>query len=153
MNKFIFSILISYLFVSCTTSANDSKRAEDPEKNTIIIDTYFRYFNAHQWQQMAEMYIDEPEMKDPSMGTTVVKMRKADIVKKYQELHQAIPDVHDSVIATYIAGDNVIVEFVSSGTAPDSTRFELPICTIFEIKNGKITKDLTYYDNFESDKK
>ena len=61
-----------------------------------------------------------------------------------------IPDVKDKVIQTYPSGDNhIIVEFVSSGTAPDNSKFELPICTIFTIENGLITKDFTYFDNFE----
>lgn len=74
---------------------------------------------------------------------------KADIAKKHSELNQMIPDVHDSVLNMYHYDDKVIVGFESSGTAPDSSKFILPFCTIFEIKNGKITKDLTYYDNFE----
>jgi hypothetical protein len=54
------------------------------------------------------------------------------------------------VIQTYPSGDkHIIVEFVSSGTAPDSSKFELAICTIFTIENGLITKDFTYFDNFE----
>jgi ketosteroid isomerase-like protein len=53
------------------------------------------------------------------------------------------------VIATYPAGEqHIVVEFISRGTAPDSTKFELPICTIFTIENGKIVKDFTYFDNF-----
>lgn len=51
----------------------------------------------------------------------------------------------------YPSGENhIIVEFVSSGTAPDNSKFELPICTIFTIENGLITKDFTYYDNFDT---
>ena len=88
-------------------------------------------------------------MKDPAYGITNVKMTKDDIIKKYSELQQMIPDVQDNLINMYHSGDNVIVEFESSGTAPDSSKFVLPICTIFEIKSGKITKDLIYYDNFE----
>jgi len=53
----------------------------------------------------------------------------------------------------YSSGDkHVIVEFISTGTAPDNSKFELPICTIFTIENKKITKDFTYYDNFEDPK-
>jgi ketosteroid isomerase-like protein len=56
----------------------------------------------------------------------------------------------DEVKAVYPSGENhIIVEFISTGTAPDNSKFELPICTIFTIENGKITKDFTYYDNFE----
>jgi hypothetical protein len=39
--------------------------------------------------------------------------------------------------------------FVSTGTAPGSSKFGLPICTVFAIEIGLITKDFTYYDNFE----
>lgn len=153
MSKLTLFLLGGCLFFSCKTSVDKSTSGNAPEGNKAIVDTYFRYFNNHEWQKMADLYSEAPEMKDPSLGTSNITMTKADIVKKYQELHKAIPDVQDRILSTYITGDNVIVEFVSSGTVPDSTRFELPICTIFEIKNGKITKDLTYYDNFESDKK
>ena len=64
------------------------------------------------------------------------------------ELQQTIPDIHDSLLQLYHAGNHVIVEFISRGTAPDKTAFLLPICTIFEIKQGKIVSDYTYYDNF-----
>ncbi|TAF44224.1 MAG: nuclear transport factor 2 family protein [Sphingobacteriales bacterium] len=117
--------------------------------NKKIIEQYFKYFNNYEWQKMADMYIEQPEMKDPAYGIKNIKMTKANIVKKYSELNQIIHDVHDNVINMYYSGDNVIVEFESSGTAPDGSKFVIPICTIFEIKNGKITKDLTYYDNFE----
>jgi hypothetical protein len=63
------------------------------------------------------------------------------IIKEYSELQNQFPDVQDSVVAVYPSGDkNVIVEFVSKGTLPDQSKFELPICTIFTIENGKITK-------------
>ena len=59
-----------------------------------------------------------------------------------------IPDVHDKVINIHEAGKFVTIEFISSGTAPDGKKFELPICTIMKIENGKIAEDFTYYDNF-----
>jgi ketosteroid isomerase-like protein len=58
--------------------------------------------------------------------------------------------LNDKVIQTYLSGDNHIIEkFVSSGTLPDNSKFELQVCTIFTIENGMITKDFTYFDNFE----
>jgi len=60
------------------------------------------------------------------------------------------PDVKDEIANLYPSGDkNIIVEFVSRGTAPDNSKFDLPICTIFTIENGMITKDFTYCDNFD----
>jgi len=149
MIRLTFLALLFITLFSCNNSKQNSVSMDNSATNKIIIEQYFKHFNKHEWQRMAEMYIEQPEMKDPAYGVKNVKMTKADIVKKYSELNQMIPDVHDSVINMYHSGDNVIVEFESSGTAPEGSKFTLPICTIFEIKNGKITKDLTYYDNFE----
>jgi ketosteroid isomerase-like protein len=134
---------------ACNNTNQPNKTMDNALANKALIEQYFQHFNKHDWQKMADMYIDQPEMKDPAYGVKNVSMSKADIVKKYTELHKMISDVHDSIINTYSAGDNIIVEFESSGTAPDGSKFVLPICTVFEIKNGKITKDFTYYDNFE----
>jgi len=132
---------------STTTTIDNSSASQK-----AIIEQYFQYFNQHDWQKMSALYVESPEMKDPAYGLTTVKMTREEIVKKYTALQQAIPDVRDSIVSMYYANDNVIVEFESMGTSPDGSKFSLPICTIFEIKNGKITKDFTYYDNFDTEK-
>jgi len=140
--------LLFLLIVVVSMACQNEKSADNTAANKAIIETYYTHFNKHDWQKMAEMYADTAEMKDPAYGYKAVKMTPAEIQKKYEELNKTIPDVKDSVDSMNHSGDNVIVEFVSTGTAPDNSKFELPICTIFEIKNGKITKDFTYYDNF-----
>ena len=118
-------------------------------KNEEIIKQYFEHFNAHDWSKMADMYSATAEFRDPSLGPGLVKQTRAQVITKYGELSQQFSDVKDKVIAVYPSGDeHIIVEFVSSGTGPDQSKFELPICTIFTIKNGLITQDFTYYDNF-----
>jgi len=115
-----------------------------------LVKQYFDHFNHHDWTKMANMYTETADFKDPSLGLAIVKQTRAQVIKKYSELHQTFPDLHDQVIKTYPSGENnIIVEFVSTGTAPDNSKFELPICTIFTIENGLITKDFTYYDNFQ----
>jgi len=143
----IFIILILSLTISCKEKNNFSKQAD---KNTQIVEQYFEHFNNHEWQKMAEMYIETAEFKDPTLGEGIVKMTRAEIIAKYSELNGIFTDINDKVIQTYPSGEkNIIVEFISSGTAPDNSKFELPICTIFTIENGKITKDFSYFDNFE----
>jgi ketosteroid isomerase-like protein len=141
------------LFILSLAACNSNPSTPKPTEfamtnNQSIIDQYFAHFNAHDWQKMADMYIDTPEMKDPAYGTQNVRMTKEDIIKKYAELEAMIPDVKDRVVQMYHSGNFTIVEFESSGTAPDGSPFVLPICTVFEVIDGKITKDLTYYDNF-----
>ncbi|MDQ6477927.1 nuclear transport factor 2 family protein [Dyadobacter sp. LHD-138] len=140
--------LLTVLTVLTLLSCNQPK--ENSGENEKLIKQYFEHFNKHDWNKMAAMYSDTAAFKDPSLGQGIVKQTKAEIVKKYGELSQIFPDVKDEVISIYPSGDqHIIVEFVSTGTAPDSSKFELPICTVFKIENGLITQDFTYFDNFE----
>jgi ketosteroid isomerase-like protein len=145
-------VLVMMFACNKPTPKNIMPPVNNVAKNSAIIEQYFAQFNKHDWKAMADMYIDNPEMKDPAFGIANVKMTKADIIKKYLELHQMIPDVKDSVVAVYTSGNYMTVEFESSGTGPDGKKFSLPICTVFEIKEGKITKDFTYYDNVDEKK-
>ena len=115
--------------------------------NVAIAMKVFEYFNDHNWVKMASLYSEPTEFKDPSFGVEPITQTRQEIVEKYSEMQQISPDIKDDVLQIYPSGDkHVIVEFVSSGTAPDGTRWQLPICTIFTIENGLITKDHTYYD-------
>jgi ketosteroid isomerase-like protein len=151
MKQILFICLIISLSITC--SEKKPQVIEDKTaQNAILIDQLYTHFNNHDWAKMASLYSDTAEMKDPAFGTKMVKMSRADIVKKYQELNAMIPDVRDDVVKMYHSGNHVIVEFVSTGTAPDKSKFELPICSIYTLENGKIAKDFTYYDNFEAPK-
>jgi ketosteroid isomerase-like protein len=117
------------------------------EENIRIAKSVFEYFNQHDWEKMAALYTDPADFKDPSLGQEIVQQTRAQIVEKYKALEEMSHDVRDDIIQVYPSGDrHVIVEFISSGTAPDGTKWTLPICTIFTIENGLITKDFTYYD-------
>lgn len=145
----ILSISIFTLF-SCNNQQYSSTSITDNEK---LVKQYFENFNKHQWIELSKMYSEVSEFKDPSLGQGTIKLSRQQIVDKYSELNDVFPDIHDQVIQIYPSGDkHVIIEFVSSGTAPDNSKFELPICTILTVENGIITKDFTYFDNFEEGK-
>lgn len=144
----ISGMILCSMLISCNNS-NDKIQAE----NEKLIENYFKLFNEHKWKELSDLYVANAEFKDPSFGNGIVKQSKNEFVKKYTELNHVFPDLNDKVIQVYPSGDkNIIVEFISTGTAPDQSKFELPISTIFTIENGKITKDFTYYDNFEEAK-
>jgi ketosteroid isomerase-like protein len=119
-------------------------------KNIELIKQHFTHFNNHDWEKMANMYAEPAAFKDPSFGPGVVTQTRTQTIEKYLEMSEMFPDLHDKVLQMYPSGEkHLIVEFVSSGTAPDGSKFELPICTIFTIKDGLIARDYTYFDNFE----
>lgn len=144
-------MVIGALLISCNHSKPIKMETSNNEK---VIHQYFDLFNKHDWKKMADMYIDNAEFKDPSLGVGIVKQTKQQIIDKYSELNMLFPDLKDKIIQMYPSGDNhIIVEFVSTGTAVDNSKFELQICTIFTIENGLITKDFTYFDNFDEQEK
>lgn len=147
IKKLISLFFISCLLFSCNKVSENENKISENEK---LIKNYFELFNKHRWEDLSNLYIDNAEFKDPSLGTGIRKQTKKDFVKKYSELNQMFPDLKDKIIQIYPSGEkNIIVEFISTGTAVGTSKFELPICTIFTIENGKITKDYTYYDNIE----
>ena len=116
-------------------------------ENENIAKNLFELFNEHDWDAMAALYTELAEFKDPSFGQGIVRQTRAETAQKYRELAELFPDLRDDIVAMYPSGENhVIVEFVSSGTAPDGNKWTLPICTILTIKDGMITKDFTYYN-------
>ena len=143
--KKLLIIITLFSISSCTIKYNS-----DSNNNEALVKQYFTHFNNHEWQKMAKMYAELAEFKDPSLGQGIVKQTQQQIIDKYSALNKVFADINDEVIKTYPSGKkHIIVEFISRGTAPDNTKFELPICTIFTIENGKITKDYSYFDNFE----
>ncbi len=143
-------ILIILLLISCKNKNNNNmQNLEKDSVNKNLVVKYFEQFNAHDWEKMAGMYIENAEFKDPSFGKVAIKQSRKQVVDKYKELSQMFPDLKDEIINIYPSGENnIIVEFISKGTAEDKSTFELPICTIFYFEKGMITKDFTYYDNF-----
>ena len=115
--------------------------------NIAIAKQLYEYFNAHDWDAMAALYSEPADFKDPSFGQEIVQQTRVETAQKYRELAEIFPDICDDIVAIYPSGEkHVTVEFISSGTAPDGSKWTLPICTIFTIENGLITKDFTYYD-------
>ncbi len=148
--KYLLTLLFAtFALISCN---NQNQKNMTTNENEKLVKQYFEHFNNHEWTKMANMYTETAEFKDPTLGQGIVKQTRQQIIEKYTGLSEMFPDVKDKVIQTYPSGDNhIIVEFISSGTAPDNSKFELPICTIFTIKNGLIKKDFSYFDNFEEE--
>ncbi|MEZ0181802.1 nuclear transport factor 2 family protein [Flavobacterium oncorhynchi] len=145
-------IILAVIFVLASCNNQNQSKPMDTTQNEKVVKQYFEYFNSHNWKKMAEMYTETADFKDPSLGQGIVKQTRKQIQEKYAALNEVFPDLKDNIVQIYPSGEkHIIVEFVSTGTAPDNSKFELAICTIFTIENGMITKDFTYFDNFEEE--
>lgn len=103
-------------------------------------------FNRHDWKKMSEFYAEDADFLDPSFGKSYVKQSRAELAKKYAEMQKMFPDIRDDITDIHVAGETVIVQFTSRGTAVDGTYFELPIVSVLSFRDGLIVRDATYYD-------
>jgi ketosteroid isomerase-like protein len=147
--KNIFYFLLLCLFMACTNANNNGQNKATENANITIVKQSFDYFNKYDWAKMATLYIDNAELWEPSMGQEVKKHTPAQIIQKFTELNKMVPDVHNEIGQIYPSGDkHVIVEYTSRGTGPDGKKFTLPMCSVYTFDKGKISRDMTYYDNF-----
>jgi ketosteroid isomerase-like protein len=150
--NFVFFCVVTIL--SCSHNQTTTEKTPSLSANEKLVQQYFEYFNKHNFEKMAAMYAATADFKDPSLGPGIVKQTRMQTTEKYTQLAKVFPDLHDQIIQIYPSGNNhVIVEFVSTGTGPGNEKFELPICSILTIEDGLITKDFTYYDNFNEENK
>jgi ketosteroid isomerase-like protein len=142
MMKNTLRVLITFLLASCIRNTEEPPKNENAE----IVNSMFDAFNRHDWKAMADHYIDSSSFLDQSFGKEYIIQSNVDLAHKYAEMQQFLPDIHDEIVGLYSSGDKVSVEFISTGTMPDGTKFLLPISCILTLKNWKIVKDATYYD-------
>lgn len=140
MIRFIYPLLIVCLF-ACRNKIGGQ------DQNVTRTREMFEAFNRHNWQAMANYYSQTASFLDPSFGTAYVDKTREETVAKYAEMEKMFPDVHDEIKGIYPSEDKVIVEFIASGTGPDSVRLKLLIISVLTFKDGLIVKDATYYDN------
>ncbi|MFZ5971685.1 MAG: nuclear transport factor 2 family protein [Bacteroidota bacterium] len=139
MRALIYISLLACMFACKQNSGN--------EKNVAVVQGMFDAFNAHDWDKMASYYSETADFLDPSYGKTYVKKSRQEIASKYREMGEIFPDIYDELKGIYPSGNKVFVEFVATGTAPDGSKFYLPIGGVLTIENGLIVRDATYYDN------
>lgn len=136
--------------IEADSTANQMQEAEAVK----VMHAMFEAFNRHDLEAMQALYADDavfvsPEMPEPVVGAHHVKTI-------YGPLFEMAPDVKDEVIHYIHNGDEVAVEFVSTGTveniSPDDPiemkgrKFELHIFARLKVKDGKIVEDVSYFD-------
>ncbi|HYD21458.1 MAG TPA: nuclear transport factor 2 family protein [Flavipsychrobacter sp.] len=136
------NILVPVLFLfSACKGPGDSP----VDANLEIVRKTFEAFNNHDWSLMTSYYTDTAYFLDPSLGKDYVTQTREQSIKKYTNLQNFAPDIYDSIVDMYASGNKVTVEFISTGTT-GGQKWRFPLCSILTIKDGKVVRDATYYD-------
>jgi ketosteroid isomerase-like protein len=116
-----------------------------------VIRSLFEAFNRHDTDALVTLYSTEailfsPGDSEPQIGHEAVR-------EIYQDHFDNIPGVHDAVQNIVAAGERGAVEFIASWEQPSAddpnARGNLRIASFITVKNGKIVKDVTYFDRVE----
>ncbi|HEY0626998.1 MAG TPA: nuclear transport factor 2 family protein [Allosphingosinicella sp.] len=116
--------------------------AASPSPKQVLQDV-FAAFNRHDAAAVASYYADDAVIISPDFCGE--KIGPAFVRENYAGYFGAFPDAHDQVLSMIEQGDTVAVEFVFTGTA-GGQKVRTPISSFVTVKNGKIVRDVTYFD-------
>ena len=112
---------------------------------------YLESFNRRDWGRIRDLFApgysytggDGEKQQGPEAGLAIVQMWAG-----------AFPDARINIRNVHVAGDVAIVDFQASGTqdgelmgiAATGRKISMPVCTVLDIKDGKITAEREYMD-------
>ena len=112
---------------------------------------YLESFNRRDWDRIRDLFApgysytggDGEKQQGPEAGLAIVQMWAG-----------AFPDARINIRNIHVAGDVAIVEFQASGTqdgelmgiAATGRKISMPVCTVLDIKDGKIIAEREYMD-------
>ncbi len=129
------------------------------EENTKVAQAFYKSFNAHVLDAMVEMRAEDYEGEAPGGAGP---MNREQVRAYEQNFLTAFPDLHFDVTITVAQEDNVVVDWIASGThtgplgtpsgsaiEPTEKKASVSGSSTYEIKNGKITRAKTHFDMAE----
>lgn len=146
MKRYLF--LPAILIVLFSASCNQNKKIEQ------IITSHFDALNQHNLDMLAQQYNDSS--RTASVGWEGIKTGAGAVRENYKRYFATSPDLIYKVKNTIIHDNVAIVEYTSTGTMakpekgePDymtGKKYTLQNCSIFTITDGKISTEMTYFD-------
>ncbi|MGI8950239.1 MAG: nuclear transport factor 2 family protein [Chitinophagaceae bacterium] len=119
-----------------------------------IVNKRFEYMNQHNVSQIASLYNDSAKIQSPNFeGFKVGVAGATEIFSRY---FTSSPNLSYKISRTIVCNNSAIIEFASSGTMDSLEKntpsfmkgksYTLLNCTILDFKNGKIIKEVDYFD-------
>lgn len=118
------------------------------------IDAHFKALITHDVAALTAGYADNAEIYSPNWEGA--KKGREGATEVYTRYFKSTPDLANNVTRIISAGENVVVEYTSTGTLSnpeDGTpaymkdkKYTVNYCTVFTLKNGKIIREADYFD-------
>ena len=147
--------MILFLALSLLSWANTTNAEFQSAETKKVILALFEAFNRHDTAALVELYAEDAQILSP--GDTQPRYGLEVVREIYDGHFDNIPGVHDAVQTIITDGDQGAVEFIASWDQPTednpTARESLKIASFITVKNGKIIKDITYFDRMELSEK
>lgn len=138
-------LLLSLLVTAC---GNNNKK---------IIEHHFNALNRHNIKMLIEDY--DPQVRVTSSGWDGIHIGTREMMFDYGRYFHETPDLKYDIENVYFSGDSIVtVEYTTSGTVTNvdkstplsivGKKYVLNNCTIFTIRDGRVVKENTYFDQF-----
>jgi steroid delta-isomerase-like uncharacterized protein len=138
-------LLVSICLVRCSTPENTME---------VIARARVATMNKHDLQGLSQLFADSAKVE--SVGFDVARKGPAGVREAYTRYWNTSPDM-TYALTSIVAGDHdVVVEYTSVGTmnSPEKgepeymrgKKYTLRNCTRMTIENGKIIREMTYFD-------
>jgi steroid delta-isomerase-like uncharacterized protein len=118
------------------------------------IDAHFKALIGHDVPAIAAGYADDAEIYSPNWEGA--KKGGEGVTEVYSRYFKSTPDMAYKVTRVISAGNDVVVEYTSTGTLSDpengtpaymkDKKYTVNYCAVFTLKNGKIIREADYFD-------
>jgi len=118
------------------------------------INEHFKALIGHDVAAIAAGYAADAEIYSPNWEGA--KKGREGATEVYARYFKSTPDIAYKVTRVISAGNDVVVEYTSTGTLSDpesgtpaymkGKKYTVSYCAVFTLKNGKIVREADYFD-------
>lgn len=125
-----------------------------PENMQALFDLLIEIWNTGNTARIAEVFSAQVKRMKPGLTEPITGIES--VVAELAEIYSAFPDFHLHVVSHSFAGDQMVIEWVTTGThkgvymgIPATGRVvTLSGATLSRLENNRIVDDRRYYDTF-----
>jgi ketosteroid isomerase-like protein len=125
---------------ACAACADERPIAESPR---AVVEKRFALVGRYDDAGIAALYASDAIETSPAFCTE--RRGPAGALRTYSELFKSYPTITAHITSLIVEGERVAVQFVARVRNPD-VAFESRLANFLIVRNGKITRDDTYFD-------
>jgi ketosteroid isomerase-like protein len=112
--------------------------------NRQIIQAYFDRMNSEDWEGLGELFAEDAVLEAPGFP----RQRGRKTVSGYFRAALGIyPKHYDDPVRIVVAGDTVTVNIHYEGTLANGYQLSFDAVDVFELRDGKIVEETSWYDS------